>query len=355
MSLLKPNAVNVNNSSLHCTSTANEIAVTTQSLDGFPQLSKEADDNLLEMYFRAILELAKISETEFIVDFDKVWPIAYKDKRSAIHELKDKFIKDIDYQTVRRKVQASNMAGFVYSDMYLMNVPCLEYFVARRVPRVFEIYRRVFHKTVEAVGAAGQVDPSQLPGLDEALMAIMDKYPNIPQTYGEALMEAGRFFNEKESLKNKVIETTARANKAEALSDNLQNIISSNEHKMLFYDNVLKVDEGMVSLDEAAKRLSAFGINVNYKAFVSFLKEIKFLIKGKSGRFSLSANAIRKGYASYRVVESYVFGKKIPCNVIVMTDKGIVNLVEAIKGKLIDVFSKYGSLYEYAEIDDSPY
>lgn len=62
MSLLKPNAVNVNNSSLHCTSTANEIAVTAQSLDEFPQLSKEADDNLLEMYFHAVLELAKVSE-----------------------------------------------------------------------------------------------------------------------------------------------------------------------------------------------------------------------------------------------------------------------------------------------------
>lgn len=346
---LNQNAGETNNSNFPCTSQANEIA------EKFPQLSKDSDDSLLKSYFTSIMELSRISETEFIVDFDRVWPLAYKDKRSAVYELKDKFMKNIDYQTVRKKVQASNVAGYVYSDSYILNVPCLEYFVARKVPRVFEIYRKVFHKTVEALGTQAQVDPSMLPGLDEAIMAIMEKFPNIPQTYGEALMEAGRFFNEKESLKNKVIETTARANKAEALSNNLQNIISSNEHKVSFYDNVLKVDEGMVSLDEAAKRLAAFGININYKAFVSFLKEIKFLIKGKSGRFSLSANAIRKGYASYRIIESYVFGKKIPCNVIVMTDKGIVNLVEAIKGKLMDVFSKYGTIYEDEEIDDSPY
>lgn len=318
-------------------------------------LSKESSNQELTNYFNKIHELVKISETEFIVDLDDVWPLVYGRKEEAVRALisSDIFIKGVDYQVLR--TFAKNPKGGRPSMTYLLTVPCLEYFIVKKVRPVFEVYRAVFHKTVEAVGAAGQVDPSQLPGLDEALMAIMDKYPNIPQTYGEALMEAGRFFNEKESLKNKVIETTARANKAEALSNNLQNIISSNEHKVSFYDNVLKVDEGMVSLDEAAKRLSAFGINVNYKAFVSFLKEIKFLIKGKSGRFSLSANAIRKRYASYRVVESYVFGKKTPCNVIVMTDKGIVNLVEAIKGKLMDVFGKYGTISEDEEIDYSPY
>ena len=318
-------------------------------------LSKESSNNELMNYFNKIHALVKVSETEFIVDLDDVWPLVYGRKEEAVRALvsSDIFIKDVDYQVLR--TFAKNPKGGRPSMAYLLTVPCLEYFIVKKVRPVFEVYRQVFHRTVEAVGAAGQVDPSQLPGLDEALMAIMDKYPNIPQTYGEALMEAGRFFNEKESLKNKVIETTARANKAEAISVNLQSIISSNEHKVSFYDNVLKVDEGMVSLDEAAKRLSAFGINVNYKAFVSFLKEIKFLIKGKSGRFSLSANAIRKGYASYRVIESYVFGKKIPCNVIVMTDKGIVNLVEAIKGKLMDVFCKYGNICEDEEIDDSPY
>lgn len=320
-------------------------------------LSKESSNQELTNYFNKIHGLVKISETEFIVDLDDVWPLIYPRKDHAVRELKNNFIELVDYQILPKNGEqdmgsswGGNNRGYYY-----ITVPCMEYLVARKDRRVFEIYRQVFHKTVEALGTQAQVDPSLLPGLDEAIMAIMEKFPNMPQTYGEALMEAGRFFNEKESLKNKVIETAARASKAESLSNNLQNIISSNEHKVSFYDNVLKADEGMVSLDEAAKRLAAFGININYKAFVSFLKEIKFLIKGKSGRFSLSANAIRKGYASYRVIESYVFGKKIPCNVIVMTDKGIVNLVEAIKGKLMDVFSKYGTIYEDEEIDDSPY
>lgn len=318
-------------------------------------LSKGSSNNELMNYFNKIHELVKASETEFIVDIDDVWPLVYGRKEEAVRALvsSDIFIKDVDYQVLR--TFAKNPKGGRPSTGYLLTVPCLEYFIVKKVRPVFEVYRQVFHKTAEAVGAAGQVDPSVLPGLDEVLMAIMDKYPNIPQTYGEALMEAGRLFNEKESLKNKIMETTERANKAEALSANLQNIISCNEHKLSFYDNVLKVDEGMVSLDEVNKRLAAFGIEINYKSFMSFLKEIKFLVKGKSGRFSLSANAIRKGYASYRVVESYVFGKKIPCNVIVMTDKGIVNLVEAIKGKLMDVFCKYGTIYEDEEIDDSPY
>lgn len=318
-------------------------------------LSKESSNEELMLYFNKVHELQNVSETEFIVDLDDVWPLVYSEKSKALRALttSDLFVKDVDYRFFAQN--GENYLPGRPSNKYMITVPCMEYLVARRDRRVFEIYRQVFHKTVEALGTQAQVDPSQLPGLDEALMAIMDKYPNIPQTYGEALMEAGRLFNEKESLKNKIMETTERANKAEAMSTNLQNIISSNEHKVSFYDNVLKVDEGMVSLDEAAKRLAAFGININYKAFTSFLKEIKFLIKGKSGRFSLSANAIRKGYASYRVIESYVFGKKMPCNVIVMTDKGIVNLVEAIKGKLMDVFSRYGTIYEDEEIDDSPY
>ncbi len=73
----------------------------------------------------------------------------YSDKKSAIKELKDKFMEGVDYQTVRQKTPASNLAGFVWSIEYHLSVPCLEFFIARKVRPVFEIYRQVFHKTIK--------------------------------------------------------------------------------------------------------------------------------------------------------------------------------------------------------------
>lgn len=317
-------------------------------------LSKGSSNNELMNYFNKIHELVKVSETEFIVDLDDVWPLVYGRKEEAVRALvsSDIFIKDVDYQVLR--TFAENPKGGRPSTGYLLTVPCLEYFIVKKVRPVFEVYRQVFHKTAEAVGAAGQVDPSVLPGLDETLVPIMEKFPNVPQTYGDALIEAGRLFNEKESLKNKLIETTTRANMAEAISNNIQNILSSNEHKITFYDNVLKNDDGLISIDEAAKKLSAFGISITYKSFVEFMSEIKFIIRSKAGRLTLSSNAIRKEYATYRIVESYAFGKKLPCNVMMITNKGLVKIVAAIKGKLNPVFQKYGKFVDNEE-DDSPY
>lgn len=65
-------------------------------------LSKESSEEQIKAYFNAVLELSKKQE-EFPINFDEVWMIVYEDKRSAIYELKDKFLQGIDYQTVRKK------------------------------------------------------------------------------------------------------------------------------------------------------------------------------------------------------------------------------------------------------------
>lgn len=75
--------------------------------------------------------------------------IVYEDKRSAIYELKDKFLQGIDYQTVRKKVKASNVAGYVWADEYKLTISCMEFFIARKVRPVFEVYRQIFHKATE--------------------------------------------------------------------------------------------------------------------------------------------------------------------------------------------------------------
>lgn len=108
-------------------------------------LSKESSESEIKAYFNAVLELSK-SNNEFPVNFDEVWMLVYEDKKSAIRELKDKFMQDVDFQTVRKKVQASNVAGFVWADDYFLTVSCMEFFIARKVRTVFDVYRQVFHK-----------------------------------------------------------------------------------------------------------------------------------------------------------------------------------------------------------------
>ena len=107
-------------------------------------LTKESSSEEIKNYFNAILELSQ-SENEFPVNFDEVWMLVYKDKRTAVNELREKFIKDIDFQTVRQKVQSSNVAGFTYENVYFLTLSCMEYFIARKVRPVFEVYRQVFH------------------------------------------------------------------------------------------------------------------------------------------------------------------------------------------------------------------
>ena len=113
-------------------------------------LCKASSESEIKAYFEAVYKLME-SRDEFPVNFDEVWMLVYEDKKSAIRELKNKFIQDVDFQTMRKKVQASNVAGFVWADVYFLTVPCMEFFIARKVRPVFEVYRQVFHKAVEAI------------------------------------------------------------------------------------------------------------------------------------------------------------------------------------------------------------
>lgn len=111
-------------------------------------LTKESSESEIKAYFNAVLKLSQ-SDNEFPINFNEVWMLVYQDKRSAIFELKDKFIQDVDFQTVRRKVKASNVAGYVWADDYYLTISCMEFFIARKVRPVFEVYRQVFHKVAK--------------------------------------------------------------------------------------------------------------------------------------------------------------------------------------------------------------
>lgn len=109
-------------------------------------LSKESSANEIRQYFNAILELSR-SENDFPVNLDNVWPLAYSRKEEAVRTLQKKFIEGIDYQPLRilaERLRTGQFNGENRIDYYL-TVPCLEFFIARKVRSVFEVYRQVFH------------------------------------------------------------------------------------------------------------------------------------------------------------------------------------------------------------------
>ncbi|WP_065218079.1 MULTISPECIES: hypothetical protein [Butyricimonas] len=108
------------------------------------QLTKQSSDSEIKRYFTAVLKLAKSSE-QFPVNLDEVWMLVYAAKNKAVEALKRDFIENVDFKLINRKVE--QVSGAKYVDMYYLSIPCLEFFIARKVRPVFEVYRKVFHKT----------------------------------------------------------------------------------------------------------------------------------------------------------------------------------------------------------------
>lgn len=103
----------------------------------------------IKRYFMAVLELSK-SKEEFPVNLDAVYPLVYSQKGHSLRELKSKFIEGVDYYLSQngKVVTVNNLANGVKYDCYL-SLPCMEFFIARKVRPVFDVYREVFHKVNE--------------------------------------------------------------------------------------------------------------------------------------------------------------------------------------------------------------
>lgn len=113
------------------------------------QLTKQSTAQEIKSYFEEVLKLSKDSK-EFPVNLDDVWPLVFGRKQEAVRALKnDKlFVENIDFQPLRKDAQRSDNGQFNGGDKvtYMLSVPCLEFFIARKVRPVFEVYRQVFHK-----------------------------------------------------------------------------------------------------------------------------------------------------------------------------------------------------------------
>lgn len=110
-------------------------------------LNKQSSEKQIKMYFNGILKLSQSNE-EFPINLDDVWMLVYSDRSKAIRALKDNFIEYIDYRPLAQNGEQKSLQGSGGSNKidYFLSLSCLEFFIARKVRAVFEVYRQVFHK-----------------------------------------------------------------------------------------------------------------------------------------------------------------------------------------------------------------
>ena len=124
-------------------------------------LTAESTEAQIRAYFNGLLTIARTQTNDFPVNLEDVWRLVYSEKGKAVRALKAYFIQDVDYQVLAQNGKNSlepiaqngkrnNKGQFTGSDKkdYHLTLACLEFFVARKVRAVFEVYRQVFHKAI---------------------------------------------------------------------------------------------------------------------------------------------------------------------------------------------------------------
>ena len=114
------------------------------------KLHKASGEAGIRQYFEAIVRLEREQKEKFPIDLDTVWELAYERKDHAVRILNDAFIKGTDFQHFPQKGEKhSDGRGMRPVEKYFLTVPAMEWFVARRVPAVFAVYREVFHQAAK--------------------------------------------------------------------------------------------------------------------------------------------------------------------------------------------------------------
>lgn len=100
--------------------------------------------SVIRNYFQYLLTLSKSGEA-YPVNLEDVYYLAYSLKENAVKALKkdETFVQGLDYQVLVQN--DGNLFGGRPTNVYKLSIPCLEYFIARKVRPVFEVYRQVFH------------------------------------------------------------------------------------------------------------------------------------------------------------------------------------------------------------------
>lgn len=151
--------------------------IMVQNNQGSIVLSKSSSNEDLKRYFTAVLELSR-SDNKFPINLDEVWQLVYVNKDKATRALRKNFYEGEDYHLTQNGevIQSSEIQSGVKVD-YFLSLSCLEYFIARKVRPVFEVYRQVFHKVAESTPAL----PTTYKEALQQLLAQVEKNEQLQQ------------------------------------------------------------------------------------------------------------------------------------------------------------------------------
>lgn len=249
-----------------------------------------SDDLSIRSYFEKVLNLSKLGD-KFPVNLDDVWPLVYSAKEKAVRALvsSDQFMQGIDYEILATNGENTTVGRPV--NVYMISISCMEYFIARKVRSVFNVYRDVFHKVIN----------------------------KIPSSYSEAL----RMYADEVEARERAEKEAKLALEAKRISDN---IIKEQAPMVEFAKTAEIAQETDMLIREVREKLEAHGYDIAEKNLRILLEDKKFFAKtGK--RWLLSQRMIDGGYARYRYRNDDEF---YGTNTVYVTPKGFQWIVSKI-------------------------
>lgn len=249
-----------------------------------------SDDLSIRSYFEKVLNLSKLGD-KFPVNLDDVWPLVYSAKEKAVRALvsSDQFMQGIDYEILATNGENTTVGRPV--NVYMISISCMEYFIARKVRSVFNVYRDVFHKVIN----------------------------KIPSSYSEAL----RMYADEVEARERAEKEAKLALEAKRISDN---IIKEQAPMVEFAKTAEVAQETDMLIREVWEKLEAHGYDIAEKNLRILLEDKKFFAKtGK--RWLLSQRMIDRGYARYRYRNDDEF---YGTNTVYVTPKGFQWIVSKI-------------------------
>lgn len=257
-----------------------------------------SDDLSIRSYFEKVLNLSKLGD-KFPVNLDDVWPLVYSAKEKAVRALvsSDQFMQGIDYEILATNGENTTVGRPV--NVYMISISCMEYFIARKVRSVFNVYRDVFHKVIN----------------------------KIPSSYSEAL----RMYADEVEARERAEKEAKLALEAKRISDN---IIKEQAPMVEFAKTAEVAQETDMLIREVREKLEAHGYDIAEKNLRILLEDNKFFAKtGK--RWLLSQRMIDRGYARYRYRDDDEF---YGTNTVYVTPKGFQWIVSKISGEWMPRF-----------------
>ena len=101
----------------------------------------------------------------------------YAYKADAVAALKKDFMQDIDYKSLKKNPERGAASPIEYN----LSLSCMEYFIARKVRSVFEVYRKVFH------GVATQKPLSTLDLLELTIKSMRENQQELQEVKRDVL------------------------------------------------------------------------------------------------------------------------------------------------------------------------